>query len=110
MTQDNHAFFLQSTARDMCLRIIFVFCRTNRITRPVSKTVAVKTTSYEYLLLYRPSFRSRFSLLRGHCRSMISVVNRKLRERRQTTTAIPLFLPELCVCLTDGGEPFVHGL
>ena len=35
-------------------------CRTNRITRPLSKMVTVKTTSSEFLLLYRPSFRSRF--------------------------------------------------
>ena len=42
------------------LSIMFVFRRTDRITRPVSKTVAVKTTSYEFLLLNRPSFRSRF--------------------------------------------------
>ena len=71
----------------MCLCIILVFCQTNRITRPVSNTAAVKTTSYEFLLLYSTSLRSRFSLFRGHCRSRMTVVNRKLRERRQTRNA-----------------------
>ena len=101
--------FLQSTTRDMCLRNILSFCQADRITRPVSKTVAVKTTSYEILLF--PSV-GLVSLFRGH-RSRMTVVNRLLRERRQTRkaiTAIPRFLPQLCVCLTDGGEPFVHGL
>ena len=52
--------FLQSTTRDMCLRTMVVFRETGGITRAVSKTVEVKTTSYEFLLLKRPSFRSRF--------------------------------------------------
>ena len=48
-------------------------------------TVAVKTTSYEFLLLYRPSFRSRF--LFSAATAAQGSLNRKLRERRQTRKA-----------------------
>ena len=57
MTQGDRLSFTQQLV-NMCLRIVFACSGKNRITSPVSKAVAVKTTSYELLLLDRPSFRS----------------------------------------------------
>ena len=51
--------FLPSTTRNV--RIVLLFRGTNRITRPMSETVAVKTTCYELLLMDGPSFRSRLA-------------------------------------------------
>ena len=79
-----HRLF-QCATRNMCLRIMFVFRGRDRITRPVSKTVPVKTTCYEFLLIYGPSFRSCFPFprlvpLEDACREL-------LHEKRLTRKA-----------------------
>ena len=57
--------FLHSTTRNVRLRIMLVLRWTNRITRPVSETVALKATCYEFLFLIGPSFRSHLALSTG---------------------------------------------
>ena len=85
---------------------MLVFRRTNRITGPVSKTVAVKTTSYELLSDVQTLLEVLSSLFRGQCRSKRQVVSRKLREKRQTRKAnrdSSFSLSQLRVCVFDGG-------
>ena len=63
-----HRLF-QSTTRNVRLRIVLVFRRTNRNTRQASKTAAVKATGCELLLVSRPSFGSRLAVpLKDACR------------------------------------------
>ena len=80
----------------------------NRITRPVSKTVAVKATSYELLLMNG----SHLTFSHGQCRSRMHVVN--LREKRQTRKACdrdsPFSLSFACVSLMVASQSFMHGL
>ena len=53
---------LQSTTRNVRLRVMLVPRGTNPITRPVSETVAVKAACYELLSVNGPSFRYRLAL------------------------------------------------
>ena len=57
--------FLHITTRNVRLRIMLVLRWTNRITRPVSETVALKATCCEFLLMNGPSFRSHLALATG---------------------------------------------
>ena len=78
--------FLHSTTRNVRLSVMLVLRGTNRITRPVSETVAVKISCYELLLMSGPSFRSHLALSTGMSWTE-KCVRRGRRER--LVTAIP---------------------
>ena len=71
----------QRGTRHACLSIVFVPVPrgTDRVTRPTSKTVAVRATSNELLLVHRPSSFLVSSLLsRGPRHSRMTRANQKV--------------------------------